>query len=255
MKWQHTLVWSCQTPRHTDLSFGTSEECEMHMRQEHSEDISIDQLAVLVEKSAHPAADPLEVLVRYEKVGSEDRSVCPLCPFAIENTRIPEPRSLIPDASLTADDAKAMRDHVAEHLESIALLSLLEQEIDDAASDEVQSESARISSHGEGHDLDPLPHLTSEDWDGYNSMAVASGLDSRSIVQEARITQSCCRPGRTVIRKRSERRRLSRRSRANSERWLHLHCFQWGQNPSHFPRNIPAHGSVGIRGQTGIQEA
>lgn len=184
MKWQHTLVWSCQAPRHTDLSFGTSEECEMHMRQEHSDDISIDQLALLVEKSAHPAADPLEVLVRYEKVGSEDRSVCPLCPFAIENTRIPEPRSLIPDASVSADDAKAMRDHVAEHLESIALLSLPEQEIDDAASDEVQSESARVSSHGEGHDLEPLPHLTSEDWDNYNTMAVASGLDSAESVQE-----------------------------------------------------------------------
>ncbi|KAL8758958.1 MAG: hypothetical protein Q9199_001118 [Rusavskia elegans] len=155
----------------------------MHMRQEHSDDISIDQLALLVEKSAHPAADPLEVLVRYEKVGSEDRSVCPLCPFAVENTRIPEPRSLIPDASVSADDAKAMRDHVAEHLEAIALLSLPEQEIDDAASDEVQSESARISSYGEGHDLEPLPHLTSEDWDDYNTMAAASGLDSAEDVQ------------------------------------------------------------------------
>ncbi|KAI4248657.1 MAG: hypothetical protein L6R42_009206 [Xanthoria sp. 1 TBL-2021] len=153
------------------------------MRQEHSDDISIDQLALLVEKSAHPAADPLEVLVRYEKVGSEDRSVCPLCPFAIENTRIPEPRSLIPDASVCAEDAKAMRDHVAEHLESIALLSLPEQEIDDAASDEVQSESARISSHGEVHGLEPPPHLTSEDWDNYNKMAVAPGLDSAENVQ------------------------------------------------------------------------
>ena len=184
MKWQHTLAWSCQAPRHTDLSFDTSEECEMHMRQEHSEDISMDQLALLVEKSAHPAADPLGVLVRYEQVGSEERSVCPLCPFAIQNTRIPQPYGLIPDASASIDDGKLMRDHVAEHLESIALLSLPEQEIDDAATNEVESESARISTTGEDHDLEPISHLTSEDWDKYEETEALSALDIEDTIQE-----------------------------------------------------------------------
>ncbi|KAL8658448.1 MAG: hypothetical protein Q9226_000980 [Calogaya cf. arnoldii] len=155
----------------------------MHLRQEHSEDISIDQLALLVEKSAHPAADPLEKLFRYHKVGAEDRSVCPLCPFAIASTRIPEPHSLMPDGLTSADYAKSMRDYIVEHLESIALLSLPEQEVDNAASNKVQSESARISSRGEGQDLEPLPHLTSEEWDTYNRVMARSGLGSLENVQ------------------------------------------------------------------------
>ncbi|KAL8996716.1 MAG: hypothetical protein Q9169_003831 [Polycauliona sp. 2 TL-2023] len=184
MRWQHTLVWSCQAPRHTDLQFDTSEECEMHMRREHSEDISIDQLSLLVEKSAHPAADPIDVLVRSEKDGPEDRSVCPLCPFATGNSRAPEPLSLVPNASASAEAGKLMRDHVAEHLESIALLSLPEQEVDDAASDEVQSESARLSSHGEHRDLDPLLQFTSDEWDTYNTAMVQAGLESFDIAQD-----------------------------------------------------------------------
>ncbi|KAL8668600.1 MAG: hypothetical protein Q9168_006777 [Polycauliona sp. 1 TL-2023] len=167
------------------MKFDTSEECEMHMRREHSDDISIDQLAMLVEKSAHPAADPLDVLVRCEETGSGDRSVCPLCPFATDNTRVPEPLSLVPEASASADTGKVMRDHIAEHLESIALLSLPEQEVDDAASDEVQSESARKSSHGEQQDLEPLPLLTSDEWDTYNRAMAQSELENFDKVLDA----------------------------------------------------------------------
>lgn len=169
MKWQHTLVWSCQAPRHTHLKFGTSVECEAHMRLEHIQEISSAQVALLVEKSAQPAADPLEVLLRVGEAGPQARSVCPLCPSAVENIRVPDPKALVPDASTPIDGMKQMRDHIAAYLESIALLSLPERaELDNAASDEVQSESAARSSHGTDQDQESLPP-TSDAWHEYNA--------------------------------------------------------------------------------------
>ncbi|KAL9039342.1 MAG: hypothetical protein Q9214_004918, partial [Letrouitia sp. 1 TL-2023] len=169
MKWHHTLVWSCQAPRHTHLKFDTSAECEAHMRREHIQDVSSTQIALLVEKSAQPAADPLEVLLREDEAGPQERSVCPLCPFAVDNARIPEPYSLVPDASAPIDGMKQMRDHIVAHLESIALLSLPEkEELNNAASDELQSESAKRSSRGADQDQEPLLP-TSDAWYEYNT--------------------------------------------------------------------------------------
>ncbi|KAL9600267.1 MAG: hypothetical protein Q9219_003312 [cf. Caloplaca sp. 3 TL-2023] len=184
MKWQHTLVWSCHAPRHTQLKFDTATECEAHMRQDHSQEISSAQISLLVEKSAQPAADPLAVLLREDDAG---RSVCPLCPFAVENTRVPEPHGLIPDASASVDNMKQMRDHIAAHLESIALLSLPEQEeLENAASDEVQSESARRSSRGDDHDREPL-FPTADAWDDYN---MSKEIDSSPLsVDPASLTE------------------------------------------------------------------
>ncbi|KAI4250487.1 MAG: hypothetical protein L6R40_000085 [Gallowayella cf. fulva] len=170
MQWQHTLVWSCQAPRHTHVRFDTSGDCEAHMRQEHSEDISTEQLILLVEKSAHPAADPFEALIRYDEVNSEARSVCPLCPWAVKSDRIPEPTNLESVSAESGDGMKQMRDHIAAHLESIALLSLPEQEnIENAASDEVQSESAKVSSRGADPYEEPLLD-TSEAWRSHNEV-------------------------------------------------------------------------------------
>lgn len=167
MKWQHTLVWSCQAPRHNHLKFDTSAECELHMRQEHVREISDAQIPLLVEKSAQPAADPLEVLLRMDKDRPQERSVCRFCPFAVENSRVPDPRALVPDASTSNDSMKQMRDHIVAHLESIALLSLPEQEdLDNAASDELQSESAKRSSRGANQDLESLPS-TSDGWNAF----------------------------------------------------------------------------------------
>ncbi|KAI4163750.1 MAG: hypothetical protein LQ342_002523 [Letrouitia transgressa] len=185
MKWQHTLVWSCQAPRHTHLKFDTSAECEAHMRQEHIQDISSSQIALLVEKSAQPAADPLEVLFRKDEAGPRERSVCPLCPFAVENTRIPEPHSLVPNVSAPIEGMKQMRDHIAAHLESIALLSLPEkEELNNAASDELQSESAKRSSRGADEDQEPL-FPTSDAWYEYNT----ARWTEESVSENAEYTQ------------------------------------------------------------------
>lgn len=184
MKWQHTLVWSCQAPRHNHLKFDTSAECEAHMRQEHVREISDAQIPLLVEKSAQPAADPLEVLLRIDEAGPQERSVCPFCPFAVENTRIPDPRALVPDASTSIDGMKQMRDHIAAHLESIALLSLPEQEnLDNAASDEVQSESAKRSSRGANQDLESLPS-TSDGWHEFHTSRWAKQRSSLDEIEQ-----------------------------------------------------------------------
>lgn len=140
MEWQHTLAWPCQAPRHTHLRFDASGECEAHMQWKHSQDFLAAPLALLVETNAHPAADPLEALVRSKGVDTQERCVCPICDFAVEGGRIPDHLGLVPDASVGIEGMKQMRDHIAVHLESIALLSLPERdEIDNAASNEVQS--------------------------------------------------------------------------------------------------------------------
>ena len=178
MKWQHTLVWSCQAPRHKNLKFDTSAEYEAHMRHEHSEDFSNAQLALLVEKSAQPTANPLHVITRCDELDSQSRSVCPLCPFSVDRTEVPEPNGLLPDAESPLGGSKDMRDHIAAHLEAIALFSLPEQDnLDNAASDEVQSESAKISNREENQDQEPL-FLTSEEWDEYNHNNPASSVKS-----------------------------------------------------------------------------
>ena len=148
------------------------------MRKEHSKDFSTAQLALLVEKSAQPAVDPLTVITRSDEFEPGKRSICPLCPFSVDTMHISEPNTLVPDARSLVDGSKEMRDHIAAHLESIALLSLPEQEdLDNAASDEVQSESARISSRGEDQDQEAL-FLTSDAWEEHNlAVRLKLGLD------------------------------------------------------------------------------
>lgn len=168
MQWQHDLAWSCQEPRHAHLRFNTSGKFEAHMQQEHSEDFSAAQLALLVKKSAHPAADPLAKLIRSKSVDAQERCMCPFCEFAVEGGRVPDPLGLVPDASVGIDGMKQMRHHIAGHLESIALLSLPERdEIDNAASNELQSESAKVSSRGADPDRQAL-WQTSDAWNEYN---------------------------------------------------------------------------------------
>ncbi|KAL8933370.1 MAG: hypothetical protein Q9216_006397 [Gyalolechia sp. 2 TL-2023] len=92
--------------------------------------------------------------------------------FALLLWKSPDPRALVPDVSTATNDMKQMRDHIAAHLKSIALLSLPEQEeLDNAASDEAQSEGVKRSSSScrEGdQDWEPLPS-TSDDWYQHNT--------------------------------------------------------------------------------------
>lgn len=146
MTWYHTLVWICPTPRHANLKFDTSAECEAHIREEHGDDISMTQISVVVEKSARPAADPLDVITRIDESGKLARCVCPFCSFSADRTNISDIMNDTNDSATLAVSPKEMRDHIVAHLEFIALLSLPEQdELENAASDEVQSESAKAS--------------------------------------------------------------------------------------------------------------
>lgn len=165
MKWQHTIVWFCPASQHKSQLFYSKIGLEQHMRREHLNDFNETQLPILVQKCAQPLSDPFAALTRQNnEAASASMRSCPLCPFSIDNVNT-QPQT---DPSLLgADDPtegidKTIRNHVAAHLESIALLSLPEQnDLENAASNELQSESAKNSSRQEDKDL--LPAIFDED--------------------------------------------------------------------------------------------
>ena len=135
------------------------------MRREHLNDFNETQLPILVQKSAKPLSDPFAALTRQRnEAASANMRSCPLCPFSIDNVNTQPQTDL---SLLGADDPtegvdKTIRNHVAAHLESIALLSLPEQnDLENAASNELQSESAKNSSRQEDRDL--LPAIFDDD--------------------------------------------------------------------------------------------
>lgn len=159
MKWQHTIVWFCPASQHKSELFNSDIGLEQHMRREHSKDFTESQLPILVQKCAQPSSDPFTALAsQNDEVRSENMRSCPLCPFSVEKANA-QPET---DPSLLgADDPtdiidKLIRNHVAAHLESIALLSLPEQnDLENAASNELQSESAKNDSRQEDNNLPP----------------------------------------------------------------------------------------------------
>lgn len=157
MKWQHTMVWSCQASRHKSELFDSKERFELHMRQEHKDDFAESQLEMLIQKSAHPASDLFSILARQSIDNiSENWQQCPLCPFSSENAnaRSNQEPSLLGADLLPDEGDKIIRNHIAAHLESIALLSLPEQnDLDNAASNELQSQSAKNSSREDDENL------------------------------------------------------------------------------------------------------
>jgi hypothetical protein len=103
--------------------------------------------------------------------GSDTHVICPLCPFSIEKPKSGEHNVRSYDIGSMHDGWKVMRDHIAAHLESIALLSLPEQEeIENAASDDVQSQSARDSSRHEDQDL-LMPFSIEDSWNSLDSLS------------------------------------------------------------------------------------
>ena len=74
-----------------------------------------------------------------------------------------------------------MRDHIAAHLESIALLFLPDpNDLDNAASIEVQSESARSSSHTDSSQKGSL-YDDSDEWDRFNKNTQIQGAENAEI--------------------------------------------------------------------------
>lgn len=157
MKWQHTIVWFCPASQHKSELFDSKIGLEQHIQREHWNDFTESQLPILIQKCAQPSSDPFAVLTcQNNMAASESMRSCPLSPFSIDNVNTQRQTETPP---FNADDPndgieKTIRNHIAAHLESIALLSLPEQnDLDNAASDELQSESAKNSSRQGDKDL------------------------------------------------------------------------------------------------------
>lgn len=121
IQWQHTLVFSCQSTGHKSELFDSSADLELHMHQQHWREFSESQLPFLVDKSLRPSPDTFGAFARArESIGAskDSTSLCPLCLFSADEPNMP-PNSISGEKKF-----KNIMNHIASHMESIALLSL-----------------------------------------------------------------------------------------------------------------------------------
>ena len=99
------------------------------MHQQHWREFSESQLPFLVHKSARPSPDTFAAFSgARESIGApkDSTSLCPLCPFSADGHDMPpQSTSLVLGNSINGDRKfKIIMNHIASHMESIALLSL-----------------------------------------------------------------------------------------------------------------------------------
>ncbi|KAK6610941.1 hypothetical protein H4I96_02539 [Botrytis cinerea] len=167
MQWQHAVVWCCQVPGHESTVYRSEEEFKHHLREEHKNAFNETQLSMIVKKASQPVSDLFGSCALASK-GNENEShtagACPLCPFSVDiPEHNPSTNNLeVAEASLTS--SKKLRDHIASHMEAIALLSLPERDdLDDANTNERQSEHTYHSLDQDTVDL-PLIAATSSEY-------------------------------------------------------------------------------------------
>ncbi|KAH8802415.1 hypothetical protein F5884DRAFT_886872 [Xylogone sp. PMI_703] len=177
MQWQHALVWSCQATGHESAVYYTEEEFKVHLLSDHKNAFDESQLPVLIEKGAKPGPDIFSKLALMGNDATlENHGVCILCPFNID-----EPAESHQSDFLTVEPtvnvrSKKIRDHIATHLEEIALLSLPERDdLDDATTNERESDGTKPSIQ-EDQDLpsleliDESPNWSSSEDDDENQI-------------------------------------------------------------------------------------
>lgn len=188
MQWQHTIVWSCQFPSHESSIFKSKSEFERHMRREHVGAFTESQLPILAQKSALPASHTLGVPASTRQGNSNISDLfeaCPLCPFSWDGSdkATGSPAGQLEAEEVTDSFAKSIRDHLASHLELIALLSLPERDdLDDADSDKRQSD---VEDNREVYDLELEDHdLLEDSFDELNVPSAVGILEEGYIADE-----------------------------------------------------------------------
>ncbi|THV52280.1 hypothetical protein BGAL_0083g00020 [Botrytis galanthina] len=169
MQWQHAVVWCCQVPGHESTVYRSEEEFKHHLREEHKNAFNETQLSIIVKKASQPTSDLFgSSALASNGNGNESHSAgaCPLCPFSVD---IPE-RNALPDnlevAKASLPVSKELCDHIAAHMEAIALLSLPERDdLDDANTNERQSENTYHSLDQDTVDLPPIASIIENDDD------------------------------------------------------------------------------------------
>ena len=148
MQWEHQLVWSCGAPAHESV-FESASDLAGHMRLKHPGTFADGQLDAILENSARPMTNPF--------------TSCPLClsDFREESASL-ELRTSEPDQAYLERRA---REHIALHMEAIALFSLPE-EFDVESSNKTQQRASHgISIDEEIHTLPTVDALSDADAD------------------------------------------------------------------------------------------
>ena len=168
MQWQHAVVWSCQAPGHETSVYDSQGDFERHLRLDHENAFTESQLPVIIQKSAQPGPDIFTTLaVNKEANSSESHGVCPFCPFNFEEPTAGRPSDHLEVAPTGDTASKRVQDHIASHLEAIALLSLPERDdLDDATTDERESQGTKQSLQIEDLDL-PSSDFQDEEMDQF----------------------------------------------------------------------------------------
>lgn len=119
---QHTRAWACQAKGHESYVFPTSAELESHICKEHSDSVSPTDVTFMARRGSKPAPDTFAALAAgFEAPRTDIVSACPFCDD-------PETRIQLDNAGVISTFPEKSRqkisDHIAEHLEIIALESL-----------------------------------------------------------------------------------------------------------------------------------
>lgn len=156
MRWQHTIVYSCQAVGHEREVFGSSEDLEDHIRGAHPGTFTESHIPSIVKQGALPTSNTIGAL---NLSLSLNESQCLLC-----HTFDPQPvdAETMEDAAPGSTPEQTMQSHILKHLEAIALLALPGS----GDPDGVESD-ARQSSPGSDaekkYETDDLPSAVFED--------------------------------------------------------------------------------------------
>ncbi|KAF7874884.1 hypothetical protein EAF04_002058 [Stromatinia cepivora] len=163
MQWQHAVVWCCQVVGHESTVYHSEEDFKQHLRQEHENAFNESQLSMIVKKAAQPVSDlfdTLDLTLNGKESGADKAGACPLCPFSVEISEDNQVPDNLEVAKTSKPASKKLCDHIAAHMEAIALLSLPERDdLDDAGSNERESENTYHSLDQNAMDLPPVTSI------------------------------------------------------------------------------------------------
>lgn len=155
LRWQHTIIYSCQAAGHEREVFDSREDLENHIRSEHPHTFTESQLPGLVAKGALPAPNTLSNLNLSHSVTDFQ---CLMCRNF--DSQVVDVHMQTTDDGTTPE--QRLQDHILGHLESIALLALPDQ----GDAHRVDS-NVRLSSHDSDiavqRETENLPSATFED--------------------------------------------------------------------------------------------
>lgn len=137
MQSSHTVLWCCLTPGHELYMYDNQAELEKHIRTQHFGSFTESQLPSLIQRGKRANPDTLCIWAKkyFETVSTDTPfNYCLLCHNFQSTTQTDSPGKNIPPVGL--------QDHILEHLETLALLSLPRPEAADSINSNVRQPGA-----------------------------------------------------------------------------------------------------------------